>query len=86
MADLVISEAEGWEELEDVQGAIASGELDEHTFWNALGQGDHRAALEELYQAGWFDDEDEPPSLQVYALREPDDIIGSRLRVWVRER
>lgn len=81
MADLIIREADGWEELDDVTAALNYFNFND--LWAAVGQGDYHTAqnlLEEYYD---FED-DEIASLHV--ISEPDDIKGEHIRIWVKYR
>lgn len=81
MADLVIREADGWEELEELQAAIRHGGLDIGELWSAVGNGSTKVAVTLLEDSGYEFDQ---KVTGVRMLSVPDDMLGERYRVWVK--
>jgi hypothetical protein len=81
MADLVLREQDGWEELEHVLDAIRVGYLEVGEFWSAVARGSTKVAVGLLEDAGYEFDRD---IAGIRAYYEPDDIHGELLRVWVK--
>lgn len=81
MADLVIRESDGWEELGEIPDAIRVGHLEVGELWGAVAKGSTRKAVRLLEDAGFEFDRD---VAGVRAIMEPDDIHGEFLRVWVK--
>lgn len=80
MADLVLREADGWEELTEIPNAIRHG-FEVGEFWAAVGSGATKKAIGILEDAGF---EFQTEVVGVRAYYEPDDIAGEMLRVWVK--
>lgn len=81
MADLVLREEDGWDELEEILDAIRGGHLEVGEFWEAVARGATKQAVGFLEDAGFQFDRD---IAGVRAYYEPDDIHGELLRVWVK--
>ena len=85
MADLKILKKDGYVELDGVQGAISSRDLDLEALWAAVGRGDTDGTALVLFEAGFGRDGEEPADIKdVIVLAVPDDRMGSRHRIWVR--
>jgi hypothetical protein len=83
VADLIIREADGWEELEDVETAIADGSLEIEDLWKAAGTHDAEECQAILESAGWeWEEGDEIDAVKL--IEEPDDILGQHTRIWVK--
>lgn len=80
MADLVLREADGWEELTEIPNAVRHG-LEVGEFWAAVGSGATKAAIGVLEDAGF---EFRSEIAEVRAYYQPDAMAGEMLRVWVR--
>jgi hypothetical protein len=83
MADLVITEDDGWEELEDLMEAIQSGGVRAGDLEDAIRSGDFDEAMSLLDSAGYEFEKDSTVDFRMFLV--PDDIIGYVYRVWVRE-
>jgi hypothetical protein len=83
VTDLIISEVEGWYELDDFLEAVRDGAIDVHALWDLVAEGRHEEALELLEAAGY----DELPGEggRVRMLAEPEPMIGERWRVWTAD-
>lgn len=81
MADFVIREADGWEELDEIQEAIRHGALETGELWAAVGNGSTKVAVTILENAGFEFDQ---KVTGVRALYVPDAMLGELLRVWVK--
>ena len=85
MADLKILEKSGYEELEDVEGAIRDGGFDIEALWRAVGQADTALAAGILYRAGFDLDAEEVEQVKdVVVVSVPDDILGEHYRIWIK--
>lgn len=83
MPDLMIREEDGWEELQDVEGAATSGALDVDALWAAVGQGNAEEAADMVMDAGWaFDESEKVVGVRMVAV--PDDMLGRLRRIWVK--
>lgn len=81
MADLVLREADGWEELGNVLEAVRGRQFDVHEFWSAVARGSTRAAVGFLEEAGY---EFYRQVAGIRAYYQPDDIHGEFLRIWLK--
>jgi hypothetical protein len=81
VADLVLREADGWEELGKVLDAVKGRHFDVQEFWSALARGAMKAAVGLLEEAGY---EFYHPVASVRAYYQPDEIHGELLRIWVK--
>ncbi len=87
MADLKITERDDYEELENVQDAIADGGLDIDALWKLVATKDIDEAAKMLYEAGFEIDEEEVESGaidDVKIVSTPDDVLGDFYRIWIR--
>ncbi len=87
MADLKITEKDGYEELEYVQESIKSGDLDVQALWKLIGHGDTDAAVQMLWEAGFDIDEEELEGGEIEDVRivsTPDDVLGIFYRIWIK--
>jgi len=80
MADLVLREADGWEELTEIPDAIRHG-LEVGEFWAAVGSGATKKAVGLLEDAGFEFDQ---RISGVRAYYQPDSMAGELLRVWIK--
>jgi hypothetical protein len=81
VADLVLREADGWEELGKVSDAVKGRHFDVHEFWSALGRGATKSAVGFLEEAGY---EFYHPVAGVRAYYQPDSMDEDFLRIWVK--
>lgn len=81
MADLIIREADGWEELEEVDLTFEGG-ID--PLWVAVSRGEIDEAQTLLEDDGFDFDGEEITAIRVIAT--PDDLRGERIRIWVKYR
>lgn len=85
MSDLVIAEEDGWFEVSDLLGQVKDEVLKE--LWGYVGQGNLEDARDLLDMELGDPLEDRfgtRPIEGIKALTVPDDVLGERLRVWVR--
>lgn len=80
--DLEILESEGWEELEDLEDALAQGaRVDIYDIWDAIGAG-NRIEVQKMLEGLGYEFENDN-TFRIVAT--PDDIRGEVFRVWVKE-
>lgn len=83
--NLVIREEDGWVEISEIVSQIPLPAQRE--IWQLVGKGDMERAAEVLDMEAGAPVEDlfgMKPIEAIQALTVPDDILGERLRVWVR--
>lgn len=81
MADLIIREADGWEELDEIDLTFEGG-ID--PLWTTVSLGDLDEAQSLLEDDGFDFEEEEIAAIRMIAV--PDDVRGERIRIWVKYR
>lgn len=81
MADFVIREADGWEELDEFEAVAREHQVIDE-LWAAVGSGDRAASGEILRDMGFIEEDEMMIGFKMIAV--PDDIHGETLRAWVK--
>jgi hypothetical protein len=87
MSDLIIDEGDGWIEISHLIPGVEFGAIETRELWAYVAAGDMESAAE-LLDMG-LGEELEPligmdSIVQVKVVRVPDDVLGERLRAWVK--
>lgn len=87
MSDLVILEGDGWIEISHLIPGVEFGAVEIRELWGYVAAGDveHAAELLDMSLGGELEDLIGVTDIVgVQAVSVPDDILGERLRVWIR--
>lgn len=85
MSDLVIRKDDGWVDISEA--ALELPDEVQRELWGYLGKGESKkaAALLDMEIGDLLEDEIGTADIAgIRAVLEPDDILGERLRVWIR--